>query len=85
MSCVQVGVAAAVQTHFPFALMAVLSAAPAIGIVPWFLRRVRHLYASIVLGATLVLAAKLAACVVARIVYGADYIGSVYRGAGSTF
>jgi len=69
------GVAAGVQTHFPFPLMAVLSAIPAVGIVPWLLRRVRsHPFASIILAAMLVLAAKLAACVVARIVYGPDYI-----------
>jgi hypothetical protein len=73
------GVAAGVQTHFPFGLMAVLSAVPAVGMVPWFLRRVRrHPYVSIVLGAMLVLAAKLAGCVVARIVYGPDYIERGY-------
>jgi hypothetical protein len=72
------GVAAGVQTHFPFPLMAVLSAIPAVGIVPWLLRRVRHPYASIILAAMLVLAAKLAACVVARIVYGPNYIERGY-------
>ena len=72
------GVAAGVQTHFPFALMAVLSAIPALGMVPWFLRRVRHAFASIIFAAMLVLAAKLAACVVARIVYGPLYIERGY-------
>src|SRR5687768_10261488 len=66
------GVAAGVQTHFPFPLMAVLSAIPAVGIVPWLLRRVRHPHASIILAGMLVLAAKLTACVVARFVYGPD-------------
>jgi hypothetical protein len=73
------GVAAAVQTQFPFPLMAGLSVIPAVGIVPWWLRRVRgHPYASLILAAMLVLAAKLAACVVARIVYGPDYMERGY-------
>jgi hypothetical protein len=72
------GITAGVQTHFPFPLMAVLSAIPAVGIVPWMLRRVQHPYASIILAAMLVVAAKLAACVVARIVYGPDYIERGY-------
>jgi hypothetical protein len=72
------GVAAGVQTHFPFPLMAALSAIPAIGIVPWLLRRVRQPYAALVLAAMLVLAAKLAGCVVARFVYGPDYMQRGY-------
>ena len=72
------GVAAGVQTHFPFPLMAVLSAIPAVGIVPWLLRRVGHPFASIILAAMLVFAAKLAGCVVARIVYGPDYMERGY-------
>ena len=73
------GVAAGVRTHFPFPLMALLSAIPAVGIVPWLLRRVRaHPYASIILAGVLVFAAKLAACVVARIVYGPDYVERGY-------
>ena len=72
------GVAAGVQTHFPFPMMAVLSAIPAVGIVPWVLRRVGHPYASIILAAMLVFAAKLAACVVARFVYGPDYMERGY-------
>jgi hypothetical protein len=72
------GVAAGVQTHFPFPLMALLSALPAVGILPWMLRRVRHPYAAILFGASLVFAAKLAGCVVARIVYGPEYLESGY-------
>jgi hypothetical protein len=75
------GVAAGVRTNFPFPLMAALSAIPAVGIVPWLLRRVRQPYASLVLAAVLVLAAKLAACVVARIVYGPDYLEQGYASA----
>jgi len=72
------GVAGGVRTHFPFPLMAVLSAVPAVGIVPWLLRRVGHPYASIILAAALVFAAKLAGCVVARFVYGPNYIALGY-------
>jgi hypothetical protein len=67
------GIAAGVRTQFPFPLMAALSAAPAVGLVPWLMRRGGHPYAAIVLGAVIVLACKLAACVVARIVYGPDF------------
>jgi hypothetical protein len=67
------GMAAGVSTRFPFPLMAVLSAAPAVGLVPWLMRCVRHPYAAIVLAAVVVLACKLAACVVARVVYGPDF------------
>jgi hypothetical protein len=66
------GLAAGVRTQFPFPLMAALSAVPAVGVVPWLMRRVGHPYAAIVLAAVLVGACKLAGCVVARVVYGPD-------------
>jgi hypothetical protein len=69
------GLAAGVQTHFPFPLMAVLSALPVIGVMPWMLRRVaQHPYAAILFSGCLIFACKLAGCVVARLVYGPDYI-----------
>src|SRR5262245_20343127 len=36
------GWSAGVQTFFPFPLMAALSAVPAIGMIPWLVRRVRQ-------------------------------------------
>lgn len=73
------GLAAGVRTHFPFALMAVLSAIPAIGVMPWMLRRVwQHPYAAIVFSGILIGACKLAGCVVARVVYGPDCIAQGY-------
>lgn len=72
------GLSAGVQTHFPFPLMAALSAVPGVGIVPWMLRRTSQPYVAVIFAAILVLAAKLAACVVARIVYGPDYIEKGY-------
>ena len=70
--------AAGVQTNFPFPLMATLSAIPAVGMVPWLMRRVHDRFAALLLAAILVLATKLAACIVARIVYGPDYIAQGY-------
>ncbi len=76
------GFAAGVQTHFPFPLMAVLSAIPVIGIMPWMLRRLpQHAYAAILFSGFLVFACKLAACVVARLVYGPDYLSQGYAAA----
>jgi hypothetical protein len=73
------GLGAGVQTHFPFPLMAVLSALPALGVMPWMLRRVsQHPYAAIIFSGFLIFVCKLAGCVVARIVYGPDYIAQGY-------
>jgi hypothetical protein len=73
------GLAAGVQTHFPFPLMAVLSALPAVGVMPWMLRRVsQQPYAAIIFSGFLIFACKLAGCIVARIVYGPDYIAQGY-------
>jgi hypothetical protein len=73
------GLAAGVQTHFPFPLMAVLSALPVIGVMPWMLRQVsQQPYAAIIFCGFLIFACKLAGCVVARIVYGPDYIAQGY-------
>ncbi len=73
------GLAASVQTHFPFPLMAVLSAIPAIGVMPWMLRRVpQHPYAAIIFTGFLIFVCKLGGCVIARVVYGPDYIAQGY-------
>lgn len=73
------GLSGDVVTYFPFPLMALLSAIPALGIVPWILRRIpERPYAAIILGGFLVFTCKLAACVVARFVYGPDYVEQGY-------
>jgi hypothetical protein len=73
------GLAAGVETHFPFPLMAVLSVIPAVGVMPWMLRRVaQHPYAAIIFSGFLIFVCKLAGCVVARFVYGPDYIAHGY-------
>jgi hypothetical protein len=83
---VLLGFAAGVQTQFPFSLMAVLSAVPSIGLVPWLVGRTREQFAAIILAGVIVLGAKLAGCVVARIVYGpnfgeAGYVAGDWRSA----
>ena len=62
-----------VQTNMPLPIMATLAVTPAIGIVPWLAVRLRRKYTELVLSAMIVLAAKLAGCVVARIVYGPQF------------
>jgi hypothetical protein len=72
------GLSAGVQSGIPFPLMAVFVAVPAIGIVPWLSQRIQQQYAIIILGATMVACAKLLACVVARLVYGPNYVEQGY-------
>jgi hypothetical protein len=73
------GMSGGVETHFPFPLMATLAAIPAVGVVPFFLRRLPTLpYAAVLFSGLVVFACKLAACVVARVVYGPDYIEQGY-------
>ena len=69
---------AGVQSNIPLPILAVLGIAPSFGLVPWLTLRLRQPYAAIVLGAFAVALIKLAACVVARIVYGPDYIAQGY-------
>jgi hypothetical protein len=72
------GMSVGVYARIPFPLMAALSATPAIGLAPWFMSRVKNQYAAIILGVTIVAIAKLTACVVARFVYGPNYIAEGY-------
>jgi hypothetical protein len=73
------GLAAGVQTYFPFPVMAGLSVIPVIGVMPWMLRKIsQHPYAAVVFSGFLIFACKLAGCVVARLVYGPDYISQGY-------
>jgi hypothetical protein len=72
------GLSIGVRSGIPFPLMAAFSAIPALGIAPWLSQRVRQQYAVIILGATMVALAKLAACVVVRFVYGPNYVEAGY-------
>ena len=76
------GLVTGVQTHFPFPLMAVLSVLPAIGVLPWMLRRVStHPYAAVVFTGFLVGACKIAGCIAARVVYGPEALAQGYMAA----
>jgi hypothetical protein len=72
------GHSAGVQSNIPFPLTAVLSVIPAIGLVPWMTVRVRDPFIAMALSALIVVSAKLAGCVVARIVYGPNYLAQGY-------
>jgi hypothetical protein len=75
---IALGLSVGVQSNVSFPLMAAFCAVPALGIVPWLMQRIEDRYAVIILGATIVAVAKLGACVVARVVYGPDYVEQGY-------
>jgi hypothetical protein len=75
---VAMGLAAGVRTPLPFPLMAALSATPAVGLVPALAVRLRQPMGAALLAAVLLLAAKLLACVAARIAYGPGFIEQGY-------
>lgn len=72
------GGAIGVRSNIPLALLAVLSVTPALGLVPWLVLRLEQPYTAVILGGLIVALTKIAACVVARIVYGPDYIAEGY-------
>jgi hypothetical protein len=75
---IALGLSVQVKSNIPFPLMAMLSTTPALGLIPWLTLRIRQPYAALLVGAIVVLAAKLAGCVVARIVYGHDFMARGY-------
>lgn len=72
---------AQIQSTIPLPILATLGIAPSLGLVPWLALRLRQPFAAIVLGAFAVVLIKLSACVVARVVYGPDYIALGYASA----
>jgi len=72
------GISAGVKSNIPLPVLAVLGVTPALGLVPWLALRLRQPYCAIVIGALIVGAIKIAACVVARIVYGPEFIALGY-------
>ena len=67
-----------IDSGIPFPLVAILSAIPAIGVVPWLITRVRQQYAALFFAALVVGSAKMIGCVVARIVYGPNFLADGY-------
>jgi hypothetical protein len=75
------GMSVGIESHIPFPLMAIFSAVPAIGFVPWLSLKTRSPAAVIIAGAMMVAVIKLSACVVARLVYGPSYLEEGYAAA----
>jgi hypothetical protein len=67
-----------VRSNLPFPLLAMFAVIPSIGLVPWMTLRIGEPFKAIVLSAFVLLACKLSACVVARAVYGPDYMEHGY-------
>ena len=67
-----------IDSGIPFPLVAVLSAIPAIGVVPWLITRVRQQYAALFFAAIVVGSAKMIGCVLARIIYGPNILADGY-------
>jgi hypothetical protein len=72
------GIASGASTRFPFPAMAVLSTTPALGLIPWLVIRLRNPFHAIVFACFIVGSAKIAACLVARLVYGPNFIEEGY-------
>jgi hypothetical protein len=72
------GLSTGVQSNIPFPLKAAFSAVPALGVMPWLSQRVKQQYVAIFLGVTMITAAKLLGCIVARLVYGPNYLEEGY-------
>ncbi len=75
---VVLGMSVGIESHIPFPLLAVFSVVPAIGFVPWLSLKARSPAAVIIAGAMMVAVIKLGACVVARLVYGPNYVEEGY-------
>jgi hypothetical protein len=67
------GLSVGTRSNFPFPLMALLSATPALGLAAWLSLRVRQQYAALILGAMVVGSLKLVGCIVARLAYGPQF------------
>jgi len=72
------GISVGVKSNIPLPALAVLGVTPALGLVPWLTLRLQQPYCTLVLGALIVGTIKIAACGVARIVYGPDFIALGY-------
>jgi hypothetical protein len=68
------GVALNVRTNLPFPLLAILSTVPALGMIPWLIRRLQTPPPALFAATLIVLGAKLTGCVVARLRYGPNYV-----------
>ena len=74
------GTMISVRSNIPFPLLAALAVIPSVGLVPWMTLRIGEPFKAIVLSAFILMLCKLSACVVARVVYGADFLERGYVG-----
>jgi hypothetical protein len=75
---IALGTMVSVRSNLPFPLLATFAVIPSIGLVPWMTLRLRDQFKAMVLSAFILMAAKLTACVVARSVYGPDFMEQGY-------
>ena len=75
---VTLGSTVGTKSAIPFGLLAALSVVPALGLVPWLTLRSGSPAGGILLAVTTVAALKLLACVLARVVYGPNFIERGY-------
>jgi hypothetical protein len=75
---IALGSSVSVRSNIPFALLALFAIIPSLGLVPWMVLKLRNSLTALVLSALVLLVAKLSACVVARLVYGPDYMEHGY-------
>jgi hypothetical protein len=78
---VGLGMAARVESTIPLWALAGLGLSAAAGLVPWFTLRTGQPYCAIILAGLAAGLIKISACVVARIVYGPNYIELGYASA----
>ncbi len=68
------GMASPVKSNIAWPLLVCLASAPAIGLVPWLVLKMKNPQGAIVMSMLIVGGTKLLGCVIARIVYGPDFL-----------
>ena len=67
-----------VRSNLPFPLLAAFAVIPSVGLLPWMTLRIGEPFKAMIFSAFLLMTVKLAACVVARFVYGPDFMEQGY-------
>lgn len=71
---VAAGLSSPPKSNIPWPLLVCLASAPAIGLVPWLVLKMKQPQGAIVMAALIVGGTKLFGCVIARMVYGPDFL-----------
>jgi hypothetical protein len=72
------GIQVGIKLNVNFPLVSLLAVLPAVGLVPLVLRWSRNKFGAVILSGMLVLACKLTGCVIARLIYGPNYLKMGY-------